>query len=319
MGLTIIEEEGGTSGFGLEYQFGKFVVLESNRPVNATTNQLNPTRERHLLLKIDNLSLQPGEKNHYTVANKQVWNWQPRPTNNMRQFLQVNLAKGVDLHPFVCKTPLEVLDNEPLLVSSDIARIEGIHPSQMAFYNINNAARAPKHQSAINFLIRRGLQYIVKSPIAKTVENRKPIYKNSKSFDIGSGWNNWHYLNEPKVQLSATSDPSEYGQETLPGIGYRIRYKLPGNADKVVLEQFNLRALVQSYQDGFGDNWKEEKNLWDQDIVASARNYIIELILHPFTPINYPPLIAMENKRKHKFDFNLAVVNFSTSMTLILP
>ena len=57
--------------------------------------------------------------------------------------------------------------------------------------------------------------------------------------------------------------------ETLPGIGYRIRYKLPGNADKVVLEQFNLRALVQSYQDGFGDNWKR-KNLWDQDIVAST-------------------------------------------------
>ena len=25
-----------------------------------------------------------------------------------------------------------------------------------------------------------------------------------------------------------------------------------------MLEQYNLRALVQSYQDGFGDNWKME-------------------------------------------------------------
>ena len=249
----------GTSGFGLEYQFGQFMVLESNKPVNVTTNQLNPSRERHLLLKIDNLSLQPGEKSHYTVANEQVWNWQPRPTNNTRQFLQVNLARGVDLHPFVCRTPFEVLDNEPLLVSCDFGRIEGIHPSQMAFYNINNASRAPKHQSASNLPDPKGIAIYSESPIAKTVENRKPIYKNSKTFIIGSGWNIWHYLNQPKSQLSATSDPSEYGQETLPGIGFRIRYKLPGNADKVVLEQFNLRALVQSYQDGFGDNWREER------------------------------------------------------------
>ena len=81
---------GGTSGFSLGYDFGRFMIAESNRPVNSTstTNQLNPTRERHLLLKIDNISLQPGEKAHFTVANQQIWDWQPRPANAVRQFLR---------------------------------------------------------------------------------------------------------------------------------------------------------------------------------------------------------------------------------------
>ena len=42
------------------------------------------------------------------------------------------------------------------------------------------------------------------------------------------------------------------------GNGIRIRFKLPGTADRISLEQYNLRALVQSYQDGFGDNWQME-------------------------------------------------------------
>ena len=258
-GPSHYRRRGGTTNFELQYQFGKFMVMESNKPVNPQTNQLNQSRERHLLLKIENLSLRSGEKAHFTVADKQIWNWQPRPTNNIRQFVQVNLAKGVDRYPFICQTPLFVSDNEPLLVECGMGRIEGIHPSQMAFYNINNASRAPKHQSASNLPNPKGITIYSETPIGKTIENRKPIYKNSKTFDVGSGWNIWHYLTNSKARLSETSDPAMHGQETLPGIGFRIRYKLPGNADKVVLEQFNLRALVHSYQDGFGDNWREEK------------------------------------------------------------
>ena len=35
--------------------------------------------------------------------------------------------------------------------------------------------------------------------------------------------------------------------------------KIPGESDNVVLEQFNLRALVNSEQDGFGNNWELEE------------------------------------------------------------
>ena len=48
------------------------------------------------------------------------------------------------------------------------------------------------------------------------------------------------------------------GTSFMPGDGFRIRYKLPGSSDKVVLEQFNIRSIVSSMQDGGGDNWSKE-------------------------------------------------------------
>ena len=47
--------------------------------------------------------------------------------------------------------------------------------------------------------------------------------------------------------------------QNLPVVDFRIRLKLPGKTDNVVLEQFNLRALVNSEQDGFGNNWDYEQ------------------------------------------------------------
>ena len=47
----------------------------------------------------------------------------------------------------------------------------------------------------------------------------------------------------------------------LHGNGFRIRWKLPGSPDgitSVLLNQHNPRALVDSMQDGYGDNWKVE-------------------------------------------------------------
>ena len=260
---------GGSSGFQLKYDFGKYMVLQSNNPINRTNSQINPVRERHLLLKIENMSLQAGEKAHFTVSNEQYWDWQARPSNTNRQYLQVNLSKGVDRHPFICRTTLPVSNNEPLVVEYSVGRIEGIHPSQMAFYDVNNASRAEKPRSASGIPDPKGITMYSTSPClstvdnylfsAKLVENRNPIFKNGKTFSVDGGWNVWHHLYDPVTQLSETIDLGIQGQETLPGNGFRIRYKLPGNTDKIVLEQFNLRAAVQSFQDGFGGNWKEEK------------------------------------------------------------
>ena len=65
----------------------------------------------------------------------------------------------------------------------------------------------------------------------------------------------WHSMFNARNDLRLTTGPTG---DFLPGNGIRIRYKLPGTGDRIMLEQFNLRALVQSYQDGFGDNWKME-------------------------------------------------------------
>ena len=45
------------------------------------------------------------------------------------------------------------------------------------------------------------------------------------------------------------------------GNGFRIRWKFPGTPDdktSVLFNQFNPRALVDSMQEGYGDNWKIE-------------------------------------------------------------
>ena len=50
-------------------------VLHSNHAINRNNNQPNPVRERHLLLRIDSMVLEPGEKGHFTVSPGQVWDW----------------------------------------------------------------------------------------------------------------------------------------------------------------------------------------------------------------------------------------------------
>ena len=43
------------------------------------------------------------------------------------------------------------------------------------------------------------------------------------------------------------------------GDGIRIRLGLPGTSKAITLEQYNLRAFIQSSQDGFGDDWEIEE------------------------------------------------------------
>ena len=43
-------------------------ILHSNHAINRNNNQPSPVRERHLLLRIDSMVLEPGEKGHFTVS-----------------------------------------------------------------------------------------------------------------------------------------------------------------------------------------------------------------------------------------------------------
>ena len=64
---------------------------------------------------------------------------------------------------------------------------------------------------------------------------------------------------DPINQLAQTVNSNNWKNGRMPGNGFRVRWNLPGYADKIVLEQFNLRAPVNSFQEGFGDNWHVEK------------------------------------------------------------
>jgi hypothetical protein len=269
------------NGFQHIFDFGRYQILKSNPPVLLDQNRLNDYREshRHLLLRIQNLKLKAGEKAHFTVSAGQSWEFKPiipsaefTRLQSPRQFLQVILEKGTDLHPFICYTNCNLLpqgsnEPEPLCVKYELGNIHGVHTSQMVLFDQFAKKHVLNMDPSGNIQVRfpKGITMYNENPIleeidayfykSKTIINRKPVFKITKSFEtyIDSGW---HFTANSSVDLRR--NVTELESNFLPGNGFRIRYKLPGNSDRIVLEQYNLRSMLQSYQDGGGDNWKKE-------------------------------------------------------------
>jgi hypothetical protein len=306
-----------------------YQIFRSNKAIDPKTNE-PPTRKsyRHLLLRIPNLKLKAGEKSHFTVGlhpetkDTQTWQYEPPSSNHeINQYVQVILQKELptDLHPFICITDyaLKPKDDEPvqpLCVKYELGNIEGVHPSQFILYDRfsdidGNADRykneAPKGVTMYSENPGRSNSYLTES---KSINAKKPIYKISKTFEthVHSGW---HISGKPDLNLQ--ENRFNMADKFLPGNGFRIRYQLPGNADKIVLEQFNIRALVQSYQDGGGDNWTEEvfsgsgargfnPNKIIDDLPLSSYPYML-----PYEVDNEPEWAAVEFEPKQFkfFDF----------------
>jgi hypothetical protein len=241
----------------------KYHFLWSNDPVDPQTNSSYPTKERHLLLSINSLTLEPGEKAHFVVSPGYKYQWRPLPADNApREFLRVPLVKGFDEHAFICETDVIIPSDTPLAVQHITGKIHGVHPSQLTFYNPINAKplgpRGYPESKGITMYSENPAESAIGTNLyrARSFQERKPIFKITKSFDINAGHGQWSVMMNPIIPLqeSLFGDP-----DFLPGNGIRIRFKLPGTADRIPLEQYNIRALVQSYQDGFGDNWKMER------------------------------------------------------------
>ena len=266
--------------YSMKYDgFSRFGILHSNNPLiedtsNPRNGEFSPVRERHLLLRIDSLSLDPGEKGHFTVAPGQFWNWVPLPdpqNNDPKHYLEVSLRKGNEQNSFLCRTNYSIDPSEPLAVENTLNKIQGVHPNQLEFFNPNDA-KSMRPQG--NYPESKGITMYTTPPyqqslgpnlhIALAPNLRTPIFKISKEFDINAGIHNWAVMLDPIAMLSATTSPAIQDPDFLPGNGLRIRFQLPGNAEHVVLEEFNLRALVQSYQEGFGDNWQLESFIGDR-------------------------------------------------------
>ena len=158
-----------------------------------------------------------------------------------------------------------------MAVENTLHGIHGVHPNQLEFFNPNDAGT----MQPMGFCPEpKGLTLYSTPPytqslgprlhLASLPHLRSPIFKISKNFDITAGINHWAVMMDPLSKLSETTSPARQDPDFLPGNGFRIRFKLPGNADRVVLEQFNIRALVQSYQEGFGDNWEMETFMGDR-------------------------------------------------------
>ena len=78
---------------------------------------MKPTsRERHLLLGINGLRLEPGEKAHFTPVQNQSWNYEPIPSQNFRkQYLKIAVTKSNNEEAFMCNTNVQIPASEPWL------------------------------------------------------------------------------------------------------------------------------------------------------------------------------------------------------------
>lgn len=296
-------------------------VLHSNLAINRTTNQPNPVRERHLLLRIDSLVLEPGEKGHFTVSPGQIWDWVALPNpGTTKQLLEVSLIKGNEQNSFLCRTPLNIEPDEPLAVENTLHNIHGVHPNQVEFFNPNDAS---KMQPMGFYPEPKGITIYSSPPytqslgprlhLASLPHLRTPIFKISKNFDISAGINHWAVMMDPLSMLSETTSPARQNADFLPGNGLRIRFKLPGNADRIVLEQFNLRSLVQSYQEGFGDNWEMDTFMGDRFgghssnlFSGGPRPGLYTVEANQFNP----PVFADFYQLPSTFDVNVSVDDF---------
>ena len=80
-----------------------FASADNPHTVSANQTLTNDRRERHLLIRVRNLMLEPGEKAHFTVFGEQNWNYQRlqpdwdqstrRPLTTYREYIIVDAEK----------------------------------------------------------------------------------------------------------------------------------------------------------------------------------------------------------------------------------
>ena len=263
----------------------KFHFLWSNaptsvpKPPNAPLPVVNDKKERHLLLKIGSFSLEPGEKANFVVSGGKstVTDLPTKPNNLVRQYFQIELVKSSEElveNGFICRTDLELDLSEPLCISNIIGKkIYGIHPTQGAYYNAMTGELFNSNKLLPQNPEPKGITMYSAPPhngqpvfgannlfLALDVVDRKPFFKVTKDFTLNKdniGGDDWiGYYKNAVTSLKENFEGTATG--FLPGNGFRLRFELPGNSDSVVFEQYNIRSLVHSSQDGFGDNWKVE-------------------------------------------------------------
>lgn len=217
-----------------------------------------PRQDRHLLLRLSNFRLQPGEKAHFTVKSRKIvpydkkWENEDGYSNQKSTtYVEVELGKlksGNEEEPliFLCGDS-SIQPTDPVSIRYFVWGYRGVHPNEKESFT-SKGMRTP-----VSGLDRpKGITIYSEDPTNVAYQNQKIIGKISKQFaiEIGSGITDYARCDD----LSFLS----VDQDFIPGCGFRIRYKLPGESANVVFEQFNLRGLIHSNQDGFGDNWELE-------------------------------------------------------------
>jgi hypothetical protein len=237
----------GNNGLVPRYHFFRSLKQDSS---NLTSTRL--TSERHLLLKISNLQLDAGEKAHFVVSQDQTWEWVGLSNSNNVQYIEASLSKGDEGFPYalICKTGFTMTPSEPLTMHFRIHSIRGVNRVVKEDFDLRTGERV---QSS-SYFRPQGITVYGNDPRSNSLTNLKIIKKVTKEFplEVGSG-----HLDFSQASLLA-NNINAHSSAFLIGNGFRLRWEFPGTANSVVFNQYNPRALVDSLQEGYGNNWKTE-------------------------------------------------------------
>jgi hypothetical protein len=226
------------------------VELQSGRSTFVRATGAVPLR-----LRISSLKLDPGEKAHFVVESGATYDWslikQVRndPSGRSKSLLDIPLVKGPEI-PVIAKffTDYTQPGSDPVTVRHWLSHIKGITRAELE--NIDETGNILPGLGGTPS--PRGITIYLASG-----SNEFAIKKFSKSFNIGIGGGINDYANA-NSDLSLNRFKNLSGNKA-PMNGFRLRWNLPGDSDKIVFHEFNPRSLVESFQTGSGHNWSVEK------------------------------------------------------------
>ena len=199
-----------------------------------------------LRLRIRRLQLEPGEKAHYVLTSMPA----PVPWNAPVKELVLGKGNEGPLNYAGYVTDYQSDPDEPITLRYRIEKIKGVNRGEVENYDGDGNLMPSRTGSSTT----RGItMYEVRSTQYPGGGYEWPIRRINKQFalQIGSGGRDYAragFLNIDRRQANVAAN-------RMHGNGFRIRWQLPGNSDKMVFQQYNPRCLVDSYQAGSGDNW----------------------------------------------------------------
>ena len=218
---------------------------------------LNPSgpspNERHLLLKISGFELAPGEKSHFVVNQDATWEWAGISNSIPVDYITVDLSKGDEgfANTLICKTGFSMTPSEPLTARFWFGSVQGVNRKAKEDFDHSTGNRV----QSTSYLKPQGITVYGNDPRSNSLANLDIIKKINRKFPLNFGSGHLDFS-----QASVLSNTiNSHSSDALVGSGFRLRWKFPGTANSVVFNQYNPRALVDSLQEGYGNNWEIER------------------------------------------------------------
>lgn len=212
-------------------------------------------RDAPIRLSAKNVRLEPGEKAYFTAA--ETINIIPEATIKTLVLRKATEAAGHHLRFKAPATYFKIDPDDPVTLRMALNSVTGYSRGDKDdFLASNEPTYGDVTPNGVVLYLRQG-------------DIRRPIKKINKDFGLRLNGNPFRSFAKASdlmgFQNKLASSSMNFG-----GVGFRLRWKLPGTSTRMTFHEFNPRALVDGYQDGSGDLWELEE-FWDWELDAQGR------------------------------------------------